>query len=70
MQHHDCQAYWLRMGDQWTKIDYSKKAETWMKPLDLSKSQMTGIVEIPGNWNVDDLPPMMVRASAFVSLTD
>ena len=33
MSHHDCQAYWLRTGDSWTKIDYSKKASEWMKPL-------------------------------------
>lgn len=29
MSHHDCQAYWLRTGDSWTKIDYSKKADEW-----------------------------------------
>lgn len=57
MSHHDCQAYWLRTGDTWTKIDYSKKAETWMKPL--VKGQETGLVEIPGSWYIDDLPPMM-----------
>lgn len=55
--HHDCQAYWLRLGDTWTNIDYSKKAEHWMKPL--VKGKETGIVEIPGNWYLDDLPPMM-----------
>jgi hypothetical protein len=27
MSHEDCQMYWLRTGDTWTKIDYSKKAE-------------------------------------------
>jgi hypothetical protein len=32
MRHHDCRIYWLRRGDEWTKIDYSQKAETWMKP--------------------------------------
>ena len=26
MLHHDCQPYFLRMGDKWTKIDYKKKA--------------------------------------------
>jgi peptidoglycan/xylan/chitin deacetylase (PgdA/CDA1 family) len=57
MNHHDCQAYYLRAGDEWTKIDYDKPAEHWMKPL--TKGQETGMVEIPGNWYLDDLPPMM-----------
>lgn len=57
MSHHDCQAYYLRMGDSWTKIDYTKKAEEWMKPL--IKGQESGLVEIPGSWYIDDLPPMM-----------
>ncbi|EXJ93143.1 hypothetical protein A1O3_01700 [Capronia epimyces CBS 606.96] len=56
-QHHDCQPYYLRMGDTWTKIDYTQKANTWMKPL--VKGEPTGVVEIPGSWYLDDLPPMM-----------
>ncbi len=55
--HHDCLPYWLRTGDTWTKIDYNKEAEHWMKPLE--KGPMTGLVEIPSNWYLDDLPPMM-----------
>jgi peptidoglycan/xylan/chitin deacetylase (PgdA/CDA1 family) len=47
----------LSIGDSWTKIDYTKKAEEWMKPL--VKGEETGIVEIPANWYIDDLPPMM-----------
>lgn len=46
MSHEDCQMYWLRTGDTWTKIDYSKRAEEWMKPL--VKGETTGLVEIPG----------------------
>lgn len=57
MSHHDCQAYWLRTGDSWTKIDYTRSAKSWMKPL--VKGQETGLVEIPGSWYIDDLPPMM-----------
>jgi hypothetical protein len=57
MSHEDCQAYYLRTGDTWTNIDYSKKAETWMKPL--VRGTQTGLVEIPSNWYLDDLPPMM-----------
>ncbi|PWN53308.1 glycoside hydrolase/deacetylase, partial [Violaceomyces palustris] len=60
--HHDSQVYYLRTGDTWTKIDYTKKAETWMKPL--VKGKVTGLVEIPGNWYVDDLPPMMFIKNA------
>ncbi|QDS71931.1 hypothetical protein FKW77_000683 [Venturia effusa] len=57
MSHEDCQMYYLRTGDSWTKIDYSKKAVEWMKPL--VKGTMTGLVEIPGSWYIDDLPPML-----------
>jgi peptidoglycan/xylan/chitin deacetylase (PgdA/CDA1 family) len=57
MNHHDCQAYYLRTGDEWTKIDYEKEAKEWMKPL--VKGKETGMVEIPANWYLDDLPPMM-----------
>jgi hypothetical protein len=63
LSHHDCQAYYLRTGDSWTKIDYSKNAEEWMKPMVMG--QTTGLVEIPGNWYLDDLPPMMfIKAAA------
>ncbi|KAF7118490.1 hypothetical protein CNMCM5793_008016 [Aspergillus hiratsukae] len=62
MSHEDCQAYYLRTGDSWTKIDYSKTAEEWMKPL--VAGQETGIVEIPANWYIDDLPPMMFIKAA------
>jgi hypothetical protein len=63
MSHEDHKMYWLRTGDSWTKIDYSKPAETWMKPL--IKGQDTGLVEIPASWYIDDLPPMMfIKKSA------
>ncbi|KAI1813868.1 polysaccharide deacetylase [Poronia punctata] len=62
MGHHDCQAYWLRGGDSWTKVDYDKEAESWMRPLE--KGRETGLVEIPGNWYIDDLPPMMFMKKA------
>ena len=57
MSHEDHRCYWLRTGDEWTKIDYTKNAVDWMKPL--TKGQDTGLVEIPGSWYIDDLPPMM-----------
>jgi hypothetical protein len=49
-QHHDCKAYWLRTGNTWDKIDYSKHPSTWMRPL--QRGETTGMVEIPGNWDV------------------
>lgn len=51
MSHHDCQPYYLRTGDSWTKIDYNKEAKDWMKPLVAGKQ--TGLVEIPANWYLD-----------------
>lgn len=45
-----CQAYYMRDADSWTKIDYSARAETWMKPL--RKGNETGLVCIPANWLV------------------
>lgn len=59
---HDSQMYYLRDEDTWTKIDYQAKAHTWMKPL--QKGKETGLVEIPGNWYLDDLPPMMFIKSS------
>ncbi|MFE6738683.1 polysaccharide deacetylase family protein [Streptomyces tubercidicus] len=73
LMHNDFHPYYVRVGDSWTKIDYAKPAEEWMKPL--VRGEETGLVEIPANWYLDDLPPMMfVKASAnshgFVSPRD
>jgi peptidoglycan-N-acetylglucosamine deacetylase len=57
LMHNDFQPYYVRVGDSWTKIDYSKKPETWMKPLIRGKE--TDLIEIPASWHLDDLPPMM-----------
>ncbi|KDQ57513.1 hypothetical protein JAAARDRAFT_207043 [Jaapia argillacea MUCL 33604] len=60
---HDSQMYYLRDQDKWTKIDYSAQANVWMKPL--QRGNQTGLVEIPANWYLDDLPPMMfIKSSA------
>lgn len=59
---HDCQAYYLRDEDTWLKINYSQKPDTWMRPL--SRGNGTGLVEIPANWYLDDLPPMMFIKSS------
>ncbi|AZQ78033.1 polysaccharide deacetylase [Flaviflexus ciconiae] len=55
--YHDFLPFYARVGDSWTKIDYSKPAKEWMKPLQRGKE--VDLVEIAANWYVDDLPPMM-----------
>lgn len=57
LMHNDFTPYYNRVGDTWTKIDYSKDPEAWMKPL--VRGSETDLVEIPANWYLDDLPPMM-----------
>jgi len=57
LMHQDFQPYYVRVGDSWTKIDYSKKPQSWMKPL--VRGHETDLIEIPGSWHLDDLPPMM-----------
>ncbi|WP_067935041.1 polysaccharide deacetylase family protein [Alicyclobacillus kakegawensis] len=57
LMHNDFTPYYVRVGDKWTKIDYSKEASEWMKPLE--RGIETDLVEIPANWYLDDLPPMM-----------
>ncbi len=53
----DFQPFYARVGDEWTKIDYSRGAAEWMKPMKHGKE--IDLVEIAANWYVDDLPPMM-----------
>jgi peptidoglycan/xylan/chitin deacetylase (PgdA/CDA1 family) len=57
LMHNDFTPYRVRVGDKWTKIDYSAKPEDWMKPLE--RGAETDLIEIPANWYLDDLPPMM-----------
>ena len=60
--HNDFQPYYARIGESWTKVDYSKTAAQWMKPLKRGKA--VDLVEISANWYLDDLPPMMfIKAS-------
>ena len=55
--HRDFHPYYVRVGDSWTKIDYSKQPDEWMKPL--VRGEETDLIEIPASWYLDDLPPMM-----------
>lgn len=57
LMHRDFEPYFVRDNDSWTKIDYSKDAAEWMKPL--IRGSETRLVEIPASWYLDDLPPMM-----------
>jgi len=53
----DFHPFYVRVGDSWTPIDYSKHPDEWMKPL--IRGQETELIDIPGSWYLDDLPPMM-----------
>ncbi|MDM7191675.1 polysaccharide deacetylase family protein, partial [Klebsiella pneumoniae] len=33
LMHNDFHPYYVRVGDSWTKIDYSQHPDAWMKPL-------------------------------------
>ncbi|GAA7143430.1 polysaccharide deacetylase [Helicobacter pylori] len=57
LMHNDFTPYFVHVGDSWSKIDYSLEAKDWMKPL--IRGVETDLVEIPANWYLDDLPPMM-----------
>jgi peptidoglycan/xylan/chitin deacetylase (PgdA/CDA1 family) len=57
LMHNDFHPYYVRVGDTWTKIDYSKHPDAWMKPL--VRGRATDLIEIPASWYLDDLPPMM-----------
>jgi peptidoglycan/xylan/chitin deacetylase (PgdA/CDA1 family) len=62
LMHDDFHPYYVRVGDSWTPIDYAQPAETWMKPFE--KGHETELIEIPGSWYLDDLPPMMFIKTA------
>jgi peptidoglycan/xylan/chitin deacetylase (PgdA/CDA1 family) len=57
LMHNDFQCYYVRTHEKWYPIDYSKDPDEWMKPFEFGKE--TGLIEIPANWYLDDLPPMM-----------
>ena len=57
LMHQDFEPHYVRVGDSWTKIDYSKRPQDWMHPL--KRGMETDLIEIPANWYLDDLPPMM-----------
>lgn len=65
--------FYARVGDVWEKIDYTRPASSWMRPL--VRGGEVDLVEFCGNWYVDDLPPMMFikqspNSHGFVSPRD
>jgi peptidoglycan/xylan/chitin deacetylase (PgdA/CDA1 family) len=62
LMHNDFHPHYVRVGDRWTKIDYSKHPSHWMKPLE--RGRETDLIEIPASWYLDDLPPMMFIKAA------
>ncbi len=62
MMNNDFHPFYVRVGDSWTKIDYSQHPSTWMKPL--QRGRETDLVDIPASWYLDDLPPMMFMKAA------
>jgi peptidoglycan/xylan/chitin deacetylase (PgdA/CDA1 family) len=62
LMNNDFHPFYVRVGDRWTPIDYSKHPNDWMQPL--VRGEETDLIDIPGNWYLDDLPPMMfIKAS-------
>ena len=73
LMHRDFEAYYVRIGESWTPIDYGMPAETWMKPMELGTN--VDLVELPASWYLDDLPPMMfikksINSHGFVNPRD
>ncbi len=62
LMNNDFHPFYVRVGDSWTPIDYSKHPNEWMRPL--VRGQETDLIDIPGSWYLDDLPPMMFIKSA------
>ncbi|MCP2041491.1 peptidoglycan/xylan/chitin deacetylase (PgdA/CDA1 family) [Neisseria sp. HSC-16F19] len=59
----DYHPHYLRVGDSWSKIDYSGRAADWMHPW--QAGEYVDLVEIPCSWHLDDAPPtMFVKAMA------
>ena len=62
LMNNDFHPFYVRVGDSWTPIDYSQHPDVWMKPL--VRGEETDLIDIPGSWYLDDLPPMMFIKSA------
>ncbi len=62
LMNNDFHPFYVRVGDSWTKIDYSRHPSEWMKPL--VRGEETDLIDIPGSWYLDDLPPMMFIKTA------
>ncbi|MDO6470098.1 polysaccharide deacetylase, partial [Neptunomonas phycophila] len=47
LMHNDFHPNYVRVGDKWTKNDYTKHPDEWMKPL--FRCEETNMVEITAN---------------------
>ncbi len=54
MMEDDFFPFYLRKGDRWTKIDYSRNAADWMKPWQAGTE--VDLVGIPASWHLTDSP--------------
>src|SRR5690625_7875336 len=50
--YNDFTPFYARVGDSWTKIDYSKPAAEWMKPV--VRGHEVDLVEIAANWRSEE----------------
>jgi len=55
--YHDFLPFYSRRGDSWTSVDYDKRAEEWMVPM--QQGTLVDLVNFGANWYIDDLPPLM-----------
>jgi peptidoglycan-N-acetylglucosamine deacetylase len=62
LMNNDFHPFYVRVGDSWTLIDYSKNPKEWMKPL--VRGEESDLIDIPASWYLDDLPPMMFMKAA------
>ena len=62
LQHRDFEPYYIRTGDKWYPVDYSKDAETWMKPMEFGEE--TDLIEMPPNWYFEDGFILKIRGRA------
>jgi peptidoglycan-N-acetylglucosamine deacetylase len=55
--YNDFLPFYSRRGDRWTPVDYSRRAEEWMVPME--HGTLVDLVNFGANWYTDDLPPLM-----------
>jgi peptidoglycan/xylan/chitin deacetylase (PgdA/CDA1 family) len=59
LMENDFHCHYVRKGDSWTRIDFAKPAEEWMKPF--VRGEETDLVEVPASWYLEDWPPFVFQ---------